>query len=68
MKCESENVSGYMVSDVLHPVGCSPPGSSVHGILQARTLGWVASSCSGGSSQSRDQSQVSYIAGRFLTV
>ena len=34
---------------------CSPPGSSVHGILQARVLEWVAISFSRGSSQPRDQ-------------
>ena len=33
------------------PMGCSPPGSSVHGILQARILEWVAISFSRGSSQ-----------------
>ena len=32
------------------PMDCSPPGSSVHGILQARTLGWVTISSSRGSS------------------
>ena len=37
------------------PVGCSPSASSVHGILQARILEWVAMSSSGGSSQSRAQ-------------
>ena len=36
------------------PMDCRPPGSSVHGILQARTLEWVAISFSRGSSQSRD--------------
>ena len=34
------------------PIDCSPPGSSVHGILQARILEWVASSSSRGSSNS----------------
>ena len=38
----------------------------VHGILQARILEWVAFSFSGGSSQSRDQTQVSSITGGFL--
>ena len=33
---------------------CSPPGSSVHGIFQARMLGWVAISSSRGSPQARD--------------
>ena len=43
---------------------CSPPGSSIHGILQARILDWVAISFSRGSSQPRDRTQVSFIAGR----
>ena len=43
---------------------CSPPGSSVRGILQARILEWVAISFSKGSSQPRDGTQVSHIAGR----
>ena len=47
---------------------CSPPGSSVHGILQARTLEWVAMPSSRGSSQPRNQTEVSRIAGRFFTV
>ena len=47
---------------------CSPPGSSVHGTLQARILEWVAMPSSRGSSQPRDQTQVFHIAGRFFTV
>ena len=47
---------------------CSPPGSFVHGILQARILEWVAMSFSRGSSQPRDWTQVSQTAGRFFTV
>ena len=46
------------------PVDCSPPGSSIHGILQARIMEWVAISFSRGSSWSRDRTQVSCIAGR----
>ena len=49
-----------------NPVDCSPPGSSVCGILQARILEWIAVSFSTGSSQSRDQTQVSHIAGRIF--
>ena len=41
---------------------CSPPGSSVHGILQARTLEWVAMPSSRGSSWPRHRTQVSYIS------
>ena len=47
---------------------CSPPGSSVHGILQARILEWVAISFSRESSQSRHPIWVSHIAGRFFTI
>ena len=43
---------------------CSPPGSSVHGILQARILEWVAISFSRESSWPRDQTKVSRIRGR----
>ena len=50
------------------PMDCSLPGSSIHGILQARTLEWVAVPFSRGSSGTSDPSQVSCIAGRFLTI
>ena len=44
------------------PMDCSLPGSSVHGILQASMLEWVAVPSSRGFSQSRDQTQVFYIS------
>ena len=47
---------------------CSPPGSSVYGILQARILEWLVILFSKGSSQPRDRTQISCIAGRFFTV
>ena len=50
------------------PHDCSLPGSSVHGILQARILVWVAISFSRGSSQLSDRTQVSCIAGGFFTI
>ena len=54
---------------ILHDLmDCSPPGSSVHGILQARILEWVVISFSRGSSQPRDWTGISCIAGRFFTV
>ena len=46
---------------------CSPPGSSVHGISQARIPEWVASAFSRGSSQHRNRTHVSCNAGRFFT-
>ena len=50
------------------PVGCNLPDSSVHGILQARILEGIAIPLYRESSQSRDPTQVSCIAGRFFTV
>ena len=50
------------------PTDCSPPGSSVHGILQARVLEWVAMPSSKESFQPRDRTKVSHIAGRFFTI
>ena len=61
------SVSHSVMPDSLHPMDCSPPGSSVHEIFQARILEWVAISFSRGSSQPRDQTQVSCTAGRFFT-
>ena len=51
-----------------HPMDCHPPGSSVHGILQARMLEWVAMPSSRWPPQPRNLTQVSYIAGRFSTI
>ena len=45
---------------------CSPPGYSIHGIFQARTLEWVDIPFSRGSSQARDWTLLSCIAGRFF--
>ena len=53
---------------VCSPMDCSLPGSSVHGILYTRILKWVAMTSSRGSSQPRDQTQVSHIAGGFFTM
>ena len=50
------------------PMDCSPPGSSVHRILQARILEWVAIPFSRGSSRPRNWIGVSCIAGRYFTV
>ena len=50
-----------------NPMDCSPPGSSVHEIFQARILEWVTISFSRGSSQPRDRTLVSWTAGKFST-
>ena len=51
-----------------NPMDCNLPGSSVHEILQAKILEWVAIPFSRGSSQPRDGNWVSFIAGRFFTI
>ena len=53
---------------ICDPMDSSPPGSSVHGILQARILEWVAISFCRGPSWPRDWTWVFCIAGRFFTV
>ena len=50
------------------PTGCSPPGSCVYGILQARILEWVDIAFSRGSSRPKNWTQVSCIAGKFFTI
>ena len=69
-----KNVEKVKVKSLSHvrlfatPMDCSPPGSSVHGIFQARVLEWVAISFSRGSSQPRDRTPVSRTAGRCFTI
>ena len=56
---EDKGVGAYAQSCPIpcNPINCSPPGSSVHGVSQARILGWVALPSSRGSSRPRDQTQ-----------
>ena len=65
---KSESVSCSVMSNSLRPMDCSLLGSSVHGILQARILEWVANPFSRGSSWPRDQTPVSCITGGFFTI
>ena len=51
---------------LFNPMDCSLPGSSVHGISQARILEWVAISSSRGSSQPKDQTHVSCFGRQIL--
>ena len=48
---------------VCDPMDCGLPGSSVHGIFQARILEWIAISFSRGSSPAKDQTRVSWVSG-----
>ena len=61
-------VAVQLCPTLCNPMDYSPPGSSVHGILQTRIVGWVAMPSSRGPSQPRDQTPVSCIAGRFCTI
>ena len=54
--------SHKVVSDSCNPMDCSPPGSSVHGILQARILEWVAMPSCRVSSRPRDQTCIPYVS------
>ena len=69
-KCEFESESEVTQAcpTLCNPMDCSLPGFSIHGIVQARILEWVAISFSKGSSQPRDQTQVSCIAARLFTI
>ena len=63
MFSESENEVAQSCPTLCNPMDCSPPGSSVHVIVQARTLEWVAISFSRGPSPPRDGPEtVSYVS------
>ena len=63
LKPSSQVPAGCLVAQLCptlcDPMECSPPGSSIHGIFQARILEWVVISFSRGSSQPRDCTEVS---------
>ena len=65
---ERKKVKSLSRVQLCYPVEYSPPDSSVYGIFQARILEWVAISFSRGSSQPRDQTQLSRIAGRCFNL
>ena len=68
--CVCVHAKSLQCPTLCDPLDSSPPSSSVHGILQARILEWVAMPCSRGSSQLGDQTCVLLspaLAGRFFT-
>ena len=67
-QCSVHMLSCQSCPTLCNPTDCSPPGSCVHKILQARILEWVAISFSRGSSRPRDLAPVSRTAGGFFTV
>ena len=68
LKSESEVKLLSRVRTLCDPMDCSLPGSSVHGIFQARVLEWVAISFSRGPSQPKDRTWISCIADRCFTI
>ena len=64
---ESESEVAQSCPTLCDPMDCSPPGSSVLGIFQARVLEWIAISFSRGSSRPRDRTRVSRIVDRRFT-
>ena len=68
LRWKSEVLVTQLSPTVCYSMDCTPPGSSVHRISQARILKWVAISFSRGSSPPRDQTWVSRIASRFFTI
>ena len=67
-RIDSESEVTQSCLTLCDPVDCSLPGSSIHGILQARVLEWVTISLSRGSSQPRDWTWVSRIGGRSFNL
>ena len=65
MKSESDVAQSFLTP--CDPMDCSLWGFSIHGIFQARVREWVAISFSRGSTQPRDWTWVSHIAGRHFT-
>ena len=63
-KVKSESEVPQSCPTFRDPMDCSPPGSSVHGIFQARVLEWVAISFSRGSSHPRDRTHISCLLNR----
>ena len=68
MKVKSESEVAQSCPTLCDPMDGSLPGSSIHGVFQARILEWFAISFSRGSSQPRDRTQVSCTMGRLFTV
>ena len=65
--CSTCVLSHFSRPTLCDPMDCSPPGSSVHGILQSRILEWVVMLSSRGSSQPRYRTCVSCTVGRFFS-
>ena len=68
MKVKTASEVAQSCPTLSNPKDCSLPGSSLHGILQARVLEWIAISFSRGSSRPRDRTLVSCISGKHFNL
>ena len=68
IRTESESEVAQSCPTLYHPMDCSLPGSSIHGIFQALVLEWIAISFSTGFSQPRDRTWISRTTGRLFTI
>ena len=68
LKVKSESEVAQSCRTLCDPMDCSLPGSSVHGIFQARVLEWGAIAFSRGSFLPSDRTRVPHIAGRHFTI
>ena len=68
VKIEVKMLVAQLCLTLSNPMDSSPPGSSVHGILQARILEWVAILFSRGSFQPRDRTRVCCTVDKFFTI
>ena len=66
--CEGEGEVAQLCPTLCDPTDYIPPDSSIHGIFWARVLEWLAISFSRGSSQLKDLTRVSRVAGRRFTI
>ena len=66
--CRCAKLVAQSCPNLCDPMDCSPPGSTVLGIFQARILKWVSISSSRGSSRPRDRTRISCTASRFFTI
>ena len=62
LQCSRQSVCAQSCLTLCDPIGCSPPGSSVHGISQGRILEWFAISSSRGSLQPRGWTHISWVS------
>ena len=67
-QCAMLRLLAQLCPTLCDPLGCSPPGSSVHGDSPGKNMEWVAMPSSRESSKPRDRTQIYCVTGGFFTV